>query len=139
MSPRNISAAIIKMLKEVDCHKLLTTRETLKSLVSEIKADLARDSPGFELEVLEMPPVLEIYPKLGKETAQDPFEPYPKPAVRPDANDAVLYLHSSGSTGFPKSIKETYKILAQWASFRKLSCSHSILESKLTHDFSAHA
>ncbi|KAF8174554.1 putative aminoadipate reductase [Pholiota molesta] len=82
-----------------------------------IKADLARDSPGFELEVLEMPPVLEIYPKLGKETAQDPFMAYPKPAVRPDVDDAVLYLHSSGSTGFPKSIKETYKILAQWASF----------------------
>jgi acyl-coenzyme A synthetase/AMP-(fatty) acid ligase len=119
MSPRNISAAIIKMLKEVDCHKLLTTQGTLKTLVAEIKADLARDSPGFELEVLEMPPVLEIYPRLGREIAEDPFVPYPKAAVRPDLDSAVLYLHSSGSTGFPKSIKETYRILAQWASFRE--------------------
>lgn len=118
MSPRNISAAIIKMLKEVDCHKLLTTQETLKTLISEITSDLARDSPGFELEVLEMPPVLEIYPKLGHETNEDPFVPYPKPAARAHLDDSVLYLHSSGSTGFPKSIKETYKILAQWASFR---------------------
>ncbi|KAF8190188.1 acetyl-CoA synthetase-like protein [Pholiota molesta] len=78
MSPRNISAAIIKMLKEVDCHKLLTTQGTLKTLVAEIKADLARDSPGFELEVLEMPPVLEIYPRLGREIAEDPSCPTPK-------------------------------------------------------------
>ncbi|KAF8955032.1 acetyl-CoA synthetase-like protein [Flammula alnicola] len=117
MSPRNIAPAIIKMLKEVNCHKLLTTQETLKTLVSEIKADLAKDSPEFALEVLEMPPLSKIFPKLGHEKPEDPFEEYPKVAVRPALDDALLYLHSSGSTGFPKSIKETFRIICHWASF----------------------
>ena len=83
---------------------------------------LLKDSPGFELIVEEMPPVLEIYPKLGRETKDDPFEEYPKPAVRPPMDNVLLYLHSSGSTGFPKSIAETFRIMAQWASFRKSTC-----------------
>lgn len=119
MSPRNTAAAIIKMLKEVGCHRLLTTQETLKSLVSDIKTELARDSPGFELAVEEMPPIREIYPKLGHETKDDPFQEYPKPPVRPPMDNVLLYLHSSGSTGFPKSIAETYKIISHWASFRE--------------------
>jgi len=119
MSPRNTAAAIIKMLKETNCHKLLTTQETLKSLISEIKSELAADSPGFELQILEMPPLLEIYPKLGRETKGDPFEEYPKVAVRPPLDNTMLYLHSSGSTGFPKSIAETFRIFTHWASFRE--------------------
>ncbi|KDR79161.1 hypothetical protein GALMADRAFT_277673 [Galerina marginata CBS 339.88] len=117
MSPRNTAAAIIKMLKETGCHRLLTTQETLKSLVTEIKTDLARDSPGFELIVEEMPPVHEIYPKMGHETKVDPFEEYPRPSVRPLLDNVLLYLHSSGSTGFPKSIAETFRIMCHWASF----------------------
>ncbi|KDR77645.1 hypothetical protein GALMADRAFT_1326492 [Galerina marginata CBS 339.88] len=119
MSPRNTAAAIIKMLKETSCHRLLTTQDTLKSLVTEIKTSLARDSPGFELLVEEMPPFHEIYPKMGRETKDDPFEEYPKPAVRPHLDNVLLYLHSSGSTGFPKSIAETFRIMCHWASFRK--------------------
>ncbi|KAF4610095.1 hypothetical protein D9613_010628 [Agrocybe pediades] len=117
MSPRNTAAAIIKMLKETNCHRLLTTQETLKSLISEIKSELARDSPGFELHVEEMPPIMEIYPKMGRETKDDPFEEYPKVAVRPPLDNTMLYLHSSGSTGFPKSISETFRIFTHWASY----------------------
>lgn len=112
------------MLKETDCHRLLTTQETMKSLVTEIKDTLAKDHPGFELVVEEMPPILEIYPKLGKEKPQDPFVEYPKPAVRPSLDSIMLYLHSSGSTGFPKSIPETFRIFCHWASFRQSNFLH---------------
>ncbi|KAF5322455.1 hypothetical protein D9619_001794 [Psilocybe cf. subviscida] len=115
MSPRNSAPAIVKMLKEVSCHKLLTTQETLKSIVTEVVELLEKDN--YALEVIEMPPLFEIFPHLGSETAADPFEEYPKAAVRPGLDDAMLYLHSSGSTGFPKSIKETYRIFCHWAAF----------------------
>jgi len=91
----------------------------MKSLITEIKETLTKDHPGFELVVEEMPPILEIYPKLGKEKPQDPFVEYPKPAVRPSLDSIMLYLHSSGSTGFPKSIPETFRIFCHWASFRQ--------------------
>lgn len=117
MSQRNSVPAIIKMLKEVDCHKLLTTQETLKTLVTELKEEL--EKINYPLTVVEMPPVRDIYPKMGKETKDDPFTEYPKASVRPDLDDVMLYLHSSGSTGFPKSIKETFRIFCNWAYFRK--------------------
>lgn len=117
MSPRNSAPAIVKMLKEVSCHKLLTTQETLKSIVTEVVDLLEKDN--YALEIVEMPPLYEIFPRLGVETAADPFEEYPKAAVRPGLDDAMLYLHSSGSTGFPKSIKETYRIFCHWAAFGK--------------------
>jgi acyl-coenzyme A synthetase/AMP-(fatty) acid ligase len=31
----------------------------------------------------------------------------------------LIYLHSSGSTGFPKTIRQTFKSMVHWASFRK--------------------
>ncbi|PPQ80241.1 hypothetical protein CVT25_003501 [Psilocybe cyanescens] len=117
MSPRNTAAAIIKMLKETDCHRLLATQQTLKSLLANIKSELAEKSPGFELTVEEMPAFYDVYPKLGQETKDDPFEEYPRPLVRPPLDNVMLYLHSSGSTGFPKSIAETFKIMVHWASF----------------------
>ncbi|KAF8154567.1 hypothetical protein B0H34DRAFT_661311 [Crassisporium funariophilum] len=117
MSPRNTAAAIIKMIKETSCHRLLTTQETLRPLISEIRTELAQSQPVYELIIEEMPPLHEIYPKLGVERLTDPFEEYPKRAVRPPLDDIMLYLHSSGSTGFPKSIPETYRAFVHWASF----------------------
>ncbi|KAH9476002.1 putative NRPS-like protein biosynthetic cluster [Psilocybe cubensis] len=117
MSPRNTAAAIIKMLKETDCHRLLSTQQTLKPLLAGIRSELASTSPGFELSIEEMPAFYDIYPKLGCESQDDPFEEYPMPLVRPPLDNVMLYLHSSGSTGFPKSIAETFRIMVHWASF----------------------
>jgi acyl-coenzyme A synthetase/AMP-(fatty) acid ligase len=117
MSPRNTAAAIIKMMKETGCHKILTTQHTLKSLLTEIKAELAKDA--YDVEVVEMPPLYDIYPKLGHETPEDAFEEYPPISVRPDIDNTMLYLHSSGSTGFPKSIRESFRMFCHWASMRE--------------------
>ncbi|KAG6899436.1 hypothetical protein C0993_010311 [Termitomyces sp. T159_Od127] len=116
ISPRNTPAAIIHLLTKTSCHRLITTSTTLSSLLDGVKAELVAD---FDLSIEEIPMLHQIYPKLGTETVHDPFERYPPPATRPPMSDIALYLHSSGSTGFPKAIHQTHLILAHWAAFRE--------------------
>lgn len=56
----------------------------------------------------------QIYPKLGDETADDPFNPYPNSQNRVSSSDIALFLHSSGSTGFPKVMPLTQLGLLEW-------------------------
>lgn len=119
MSPRNTPAAIVNLLKKTSCHRILTTTHTLHPLITGILAEIAAHDPEFTLVVEEIPTLSEIYPKLGKETAEDPFEEYPEnPAGRAPMSNLVMYLHSSGSTGFPKAIPQTHLIMSHWAAFR---------------------
>ncbi|KAF8956587.1 acetyl-CoA synthetase-like protein [Flammula alnicola] len=115
MSPRNTAAAIIKLLKDTSCHRLLTTYQTLRPLVDDTRSELAASDPSYIFTVDEAPPFQDIFPKLGREKAEDPFQEYPSGARAP-IDDVLLYLHSSGSTGFPKTIPQTFKSMVHWAS-----------------------
>ncbi|KAG6900035.1 putative secondary metabolism biosynthetic enzyme, partial [Termitomyces sp. T159_Od127] len=86
-------------------------------LLDGVKAQLATK---FELIIEEIPTLHDIYPKLGTETIHDPFDRYPAPTTRPHMSDVALYLHSSGSTGFPKAIHQTHLTLSQWAAWPSL-------------------
>lgn len=121
MSPRNTAEAIIKLLKETSCHRLLATTTTLHCLIEEIRGTLLSTDPDFAVVTEEVPSLLEIYPKLGHEVEQDPFELYPA-GPRPSLDDIGIYLHSSGSTGLPKSIPETFRTIVHWAAFRVSPC-----------------
>ncbi|KAF8901178.1 acetyl-CoA synthetase-like protein [Gymnopilus junonius] len=120
MSPRNTAAAIVKMMRDVSSHRLLTTQQTLRPLLGEIQMELSKEATPYNISFEEVPPLSEIFPKLGNETAADPFEPYPK-APRPPLDNTALYLHSSGSTGLPKTIRHTFKSLSHWAGFALIS------------------
>ncbi|KAG6906942.1 putative NRPS-like protein biosynthetic cluster [Tephrocybe rancida] len=117
ISPRNTPAAVAHLLKKTECHRLITTPVTLRTLLDGVKAELATDAPDFQLSIEEIPSLAEVYPKLGNETAQDPFERYPAPSTRPPLSDVAIILHSSGSTGFPKAIYQTHLIMSHWAAF----------------------
>lgn len=132
MSPRNTAAAIIKLMKDTACHRLLTTRETLRPLIDEITAELSKEETSYPLTVEEIPPLAEIFPRLGNETVDDPFKPYPR-APRPPLDNVIMYLHSSGSTGLPKTIKQTFRSMVHWAGLRKLLYVAEIFLSLLKH------
>ncbi|KAF8878947.1 putative aminoadipate reductase [Infundibulicybe gibba] len=110
ISPRNTPAAVVQFLKASHCHRLITTRITLRPLVEGIIAELLDHDPQFSLEIEE----------IGAETALDPFKPYPPPPTRPSLDDIALYIHSSGSTGLPKTIPQTHRRLSHWSSFPNL-------------------
>lgn len=105
------------LLQKVSSHEILATQHTLSDLIDGIKLEIAKSNPSFELLVRETPSVHDLYPKLGTETISDHFDLYPLPNKRPELLDTTLYLHSSGSTGFPKAIPETHKALMDWALF----------------------
>ncbi|KAJ7450211.1 hypothetical protein FB451DRAFT_1286441 [Mycena latifolia] len=115
ISPTTSATAIVNLLRNTSCHRLIATCVTLGALVAEIKQDFNRLDPDFSLRVEEMPPLAEIYPNLGVETADCAFEAYPASPNEPEFDDICLYLHSSGSTGFPKAIPETHRALMQWS------------------------
>ncbi|EGN94883.1 hypothetical protein SERLA73DRAFT_162904 [Serpula lacrymans var. lacrymans S7.3] len=79
-------------------------------LLNDVKSELG----SFDLAVQDVPCLAHIYPKLGLETIDDHFEPFPARPSRPSASEVMMYLHSSGSTGFPKAIPQTYQTVIHW-------------------------
>ena len=100
-------------------HRLVATCETLSDLIKDVKADIFAKDPTYELLIEELPALDVIFPRLGVESEEDPFTPYPAVETRPTLSEVCLYLHSSGSTGLPKVIPQTHKILLNWAGSRK--------------------
>ncbi|KAF7305562.1 PKS-PP domain-containing protein [Mycena chlorophos] len=56
----------------------------------------------------ELPTLAQMYPLLGRETLEDPFIVYPR-SGKVLLEDVAIYLHSSGSTGFPKPIPMSHR------------------------------
>lgn len=115
-------------MRDVCCSRLLTTRETLHS-VAEIEAKFSESQPGKLLTISEMPPIYQIFPRLGHETAENLFVPYPKAQNRPQLDEVMLCLHSSGSTGIPRTVPQTFEAFVDWAAFRE--CSMSLSKVKM--------
>ena len=115
MSPRNSPAAVASMMGKTGCRRLIATRHSLATLLDGIRTEIASDALlADEFEIGEPPALAYAYPNLGEETVSTPFVPYPKADQRP-VNDAIMwYLHSSGSTGFPKPIPITYLTAGHW-------------------------
>ena len=126
ISPRNTAAAVVHLLKKTSCHHLLTTRTTLKDLLDSVKVELEATNPAYELIIEEVPTLRDIFPKLGVETKDDPFTPF-KTDYKPKLDEIAMYLHSSGSTGFPKPIPQTHQTLLDWMTI--CESFHIIIES----------
>ncbi|KAJ7443002.1 putative aminoadipate reductase [Mycena latifolia] len=121
ISHRNSAAAVLHLLRTTGSHRLLTTKGSLGHLVGAVGTELSAQSPPYELSIEEIPFLGQLYPRLGHETIEDPFVPYPSPATRTPLDDVALYLHSSGSTGFPKSIPETHRSIIHFAALETLT------------------
>lgn len=91
-----------------------------------LQAELRTVDPTYELSIEEVPTLKVAYPRLGQETADDPFTPISS-AFSPKDSDKGIYLHSSGSTGFPKPILFTHQIIKDDASLCKYRQFHKIV------------
>ncbi|KAL1671541.1 hypothetical protein EV122DRAFT_295427 [Schizophyllum commune] len=78
----------------------------------------------YDLTIEEMPALDLLYPHLAHEKATDAFEPYPEPEVPQKVEDMEIYLHSSGSTGFPKAIGHTHASIAGWSRLAMMRDGH---------------
>ncbi|KAJ6455206.1 hypothetical protein C8R45DRAFT_1111581 [Mycena sanguinolenta] len=114
ISPRNSPAGILQLLRASACHHILATCSTLEPLLTGIKNHIAESDPEFTLQIDEIPSLNQVYPNLGRETADCPFQPYPSRAFNATLEDVSFYIHSSGSTGFPRAVGQTYRMVKQW-------------------------
>ncbi|KAJ7246827.1 acetyl-CoA synthetase-like protein [Mycena haematopus] len=135
ISPRNSPTAVVNLLRKTGCHRMVSTCTTLDALLVGVKEELLQTDPTYALTILEAPALGQVYPNLGTETADSAFDPYPTSTYRPEWDAVGLYLHSSGSTGLPKAIPETNKILWQWANLT----GHLDIRDRMGHPFGAMA
>jgi acyl-coenzyme A synthetase/AMP-(fatty) acid ligase len=119
MSPRNSAAAVIDMMEKTKCSRLITTQHSLGSLIDAIKADfVCQGAEMGQLHIDEVPALKDLYPALVSNSPNEAAVPYPRTS-RPSKDDILLYLHSSGSTGFPKPIPMTNISAIHWCLTRK--------------------
>ncbi|EKM50750.1 uncharacterized protein PHACADRAFT_153004 [Phanerochaete carnosa HHB-10118-sp] len=103
MSPRNPAPAIVDMLKRTSCHRIVC-QPSMHSMLPDVQFEL--ENENYTLQIDSLPELEEIFPALRGASSTDLCEPYP-PSNRPfSMDDNFFYLHSSGSTGFPKPIPQ---------------------------------
>ena len=101
------------MLETVSCTHILGQASTA-SLIYRVQNDM--QAKGVKLRIDELPSLPEVFPKLsgdGEEVAAE-VKLYPASKKPVDIRAVSLYIHSSGSTGHPKSIHFTYRRMLQW-------------------------
>ncbi|KAJ6492294.1 putative aminoadipate reductase [Mycena sanguinolenta] len=137
ISPRNSPAGIFGLLRASSCHRILATCTTLAPLITAIQQHIAEVDPSFALNVEEIPLLSEVYPNLGAETTECFFQPYlpsnQSLTSSPDDSDIALYMHSSGSTGFPKAIAHTHRALMGWTTLPPVAETRLYLEKPLAN------
>jgi acyl-coenzyme A synthetase/AMP-(fatty) acid ligase len=118
MSPRNSPEGVCHMLESVSCTRILGQASTA-SLIHQVQNDM--QVKGIKLRIDELPGLPEVFPKLGRNANEMAGEvkPYPTSSKRVDVRTPSLYMHSSGSTGYPKSIHFTHRRMLQWMAASK--------------------
>ncbi|KAG1738262.1 putative aminoadipate reductase [Suillus lakei] len=112
MSPRNPPQAIVDFLLRTSCRRIVSITPNHAALLDDVRHLLGNSGTG--LTIIEIPPISEVYPHLGNESLIHPFAPYPKRSTITRITETVLYMHSSGSTGFPKPIAQNHRSQLSW-------------------------
>ncbi|KAG2158598.1 putative aminoadipate reductase [Suillus bovinus] len=112
MSPRNPPQAIADLLLRTTCRRIVSITPNHAALLDDVRC-LMRNS-GISLTIIEIPSISEIYPHLGNESLIHSFAPYPKRSTITRITETILYMHSSGSTGFPKPIAQNHRSQLSW-------------------------
>ncbi|KAF9553775.1 acetyl-CoA synthetase-like protein [Agrocybe pediades] len=102
ISPRNSPAAVAHLINKVNVKCLFVGHDTnITELADKALQVMASEYPGSEKPfVVPMPVFEDLYANSADDPDDLPFE-------KRDPDDIILYMHSSGSTAFPKPITRT--------------------------------
>ncbi len=114
VSPKLSAEAIARLFKQTSAHRVIT-QDPFLPVLEDAQTQLGAE--GFNLAIEDLIPIEQAFPavKLDDVATQLVEGTYPKAHQEPNADDIVMYIHSSGSTGFPKPVKLTGRILLQWS------------------------
>ena len=94
----------------------IISQPAFASVMADIKSELQKS--GVDLTIDELPSLQQIFPDFGP-SGDAKVHPFPAAEKRPAPEDIVLYLHSSGSTGFPKPIPQRQVTVLEWCNGRE--------------------
>ncbi|KIP07411.1 hypothetical protein PHLGIDRAFT_105771 [Phlebiopsis gigantea 11061_1 CR5-6] len=112
MGPKNSVPAFINMVKKTSCCRIIS-QPAFSPLVQAIASQLKEDDHLVQVDYL--PHLNDIFPKFGGVTGLPDIEPFPSSDVIHHMDDIVMYLHSSGSTGYPKPISQRQNFLLEYS------------------------
>ncbi|KAH9946609.1 hypothetical protein B0H21DRAFT_693457 [Amylocystis lapponica] len=124
MSHRNPPAAVASMLNRSNCHRAVVQPAYIP-LVNDARTLLPS---SHHMHIDALPEFADVLPTLSPSVASVPAPApplYPAPAHPPAPTDVLLYLHSSGSTGYPKPIPQTHETLFKWCTLPWASASRA--------------
>jgi acyl-coenzyme A synthetase/AMP-(fatty) acid ligase len=124
MSSRLPPVAVIHLLISTNSHRLVISKSALADLVKGIQEELQSQHPGYEVEMVDFPTLKDLYPSLGggdatDENESDAYTPNGASPTEVGKLEGGVYLHSSGSTGLPKPIRLTNKVISSYARMRE--------------------
>lgn len=119
MSPRLPPAAIIHLLKSTNSHKLVISSSTLSELVKGIKEELVQQHADYPVQLVEFPTLDALYPTSGDE--EDVTSSTSEVNGDEGKYAGGVFLHSSGSTGLPKPIRLSNRVITSYAHLRECS------------------
>lgn len=137
MSTRNTAEGVSFMMEATSCRRVVAYPPD-STLLQQVQAHMR--TTGFQIQVDNVPALHDVFPSLNG-TSFPETEPYPAARIAADLADHCMYLHSSGSTGLPKSVnftwlrtlhnmrtsKSLYNCVKQWLS--RIQCSDSVYGS----------
>lgn len=118
MSPRNPPQVIVDLLLRTSCRRIASITPNHATLLDDVRRLMGDTASG--LTIIDIPSISDVYPHLGCESPAHPFVPYPKRASITRITETVLYMHSSGSTGFPKPIAQNHRGQLSWMNARAI-------------------
>ncbi|GJE99113.1 acetyl-CoA synthetase-like protein [Phanerochaete sordida] len=110
ISPKNSVPAIISMFDKVACGRIIS-QSSFQHVLAAVEAHF--DERGRYLHVVDIPALDQVFPVIGGPSPA--VEPFPSSVDRTfSPENPLFYLHSSGSTGFPKPIPLRQVQALQW-------------------------
>jgi acyl-CoA synthetase (AMP-forming)/AMP-acid ligase II len=82
-----------------------------------VEVEFKNTDPNYEIAITEIPSLYQLYPQFSDTPINDGLDNLTisgdscQPAIKP--TDIAVYLHSSGSTGLPKPIPKSHRILVE--------------------------
>lgn len=110
MSPKIPALGIVHLLRATNCHRIIS-EPSLRNLADAVKS--IGVGQQWAVHVSNLPKFENVFPTFGCDIVPN-VASYP-PSKEPfNWQDVMLYMHSSGSTGFPKAIPHRHITSLQW-------------------------
>jgi acyl-coenzyme A synthetase/AMP-(fatty) acid ligase len=115
MSPKNSLPAFLNLFEKTGCKHIISDHSSSHIVTAVEEALRCR---GDSLKIYQPLDLFTVFPQFSNVKDVANIKPFP-PTSKPFSMDnPVLYLHSSGSTGYPKPVALREAQMLQWC----LSC-----------------